>query len=74
MKTRVFKNGNSQAVRIPMKFKLDCSTVEIICDGDKLIIYPNNTDRWSDFKELLRNPIANMPERAEVPTQERDWS
>lgn len=28
-RTRVFMNGNSQAVRIPQEFRLDCQQVEI---------------------------------------------
>lgn len=28
-RTRVFMNGNSQAVRIPQEFRLDCPQVEI---------------------------------------------
>jgi len=29
MATRVFMNGNSQAVRIPLEFRLDCKQVQI---------------------------------------------
>lgn len=34
--TRVFMNGNSQAVRIPQEFRLDCQQVQISrnADGD----------------------------------------
>ena len=38
--TRVFKSGNSQAVRIPQEFQLDSSEVEISRRGDELIIRP----------------------------------
>ena len=39
--TRIFKNGNSQAVRIPQEFRLDVSQVEISRNpnGD-LLIHP----------------------------------
>jgi antitoxin VapB len=39
--TRVFNNGNSQAVRIPQAFKLDTAQVEIskAANGD-LVIHP----------------------------------
>ena len=74
MRTKVFKNGNSQAIRIPSEFKLDCSTVEIVCEGDKLVIYPNHSDPWAEFKEFLKRPISKMPDRTEVSAQERDWS
>lgn len=32
--TRVFKSGNSQAVRMPQKFQLDTNEVEIYRRGD----------------------------------------
>jgi len=34
--TRIFKNGNSQAVRIPQEFRLDVSEVEISCNVNQL--------------------------------------
>ena len=39
--TRVFMNGNSQAVRIPQEFRLDCQQVQITrnADGD-LVLHP----------------------------------
>jgi antitoxin VapB len=44
--TRVFMNGNSQAVRIPQEFRLDTSRVEIRRndDGD-LVLHPLGADR-----------------------------
>ncbi|HMN77713.1 MAG TPA: AbrB/MazE/SpoVT family DNA-binding domain-containing protein [Burkholderiaceae bacterium] len=44
--TRVFMNGNSQAVRIPQEFRLDTSRVEIRRDehGD-LVIHAVAADR-----------------------------
>jgi antitoxin VapB len=44
--SRVFMNGNSQAVRIPQEFRLDSSRVEIFrnADGD-LVLHPVALDR-----------------------------
>ena len=36
--TKVFKSGNSQAVRIPKEFQLDVEDVEILQQGNDLII------------------------------------
>ncbi len=36
--TKVFKSGNSQAVRIPKEFHLDVDEVEILQDKDYLIL------------------------------------
>lgn len=43
--THVFMNGNSQAVRIPQAFRMDCRQVEISrnADGD-LVLHPVRTD------------------------------
>jgi len=48
--TRVFFNGNSQAVRIPKEFKLDCSQVAISSDGHSIILTPLSVS-WVDFFE-----------------------
>lgn len=41
VRTRVFMNGNSQAVRIPAAFRLDCQDVEIEqTDSGALLIRP----------------------------------
>jgi antitoxin VapB len=44
--SRVFMNGNSQAVRIPQEFRLDSNQVEISrnADGD-LVLHPLPTNR-----------------------------
>jgi antitoxin VapB len=44
--TRVFNNGNSQAVRIPQAFQLDVQQVEISrADNGDLIIHPIKPNR-----------------------------
>lgn len=52
--SRVFINGNSQAVRIPQEFRLDASRVEIrrTSDGD-LLIHPLARARGSAIYEVL---------------------
>lgn len=39
---KVFKSGNSQAVRLPRDMRLDASEVQIIRHGDTLILRPLN--------------------------------
>ena len=46
--TRVFNNGNSQAVRIPREYRLDTSTVRI-----------SRTDNG----DLVLHPIPDQPEK-----------
>ncbi len=54
--SRVFINGNSQAVRIPQKFKLDTSRVEISKnkDGD-LVIHAIPENRGAALFAALTN-------------------
>lgn len=72
--TRVFQNGNSQAVRIPREFQLDVSEVEIFRRGDELVLRPKRHN-LADVLDIL----ADMPEdfmaegRHDLPAQERDF-
>ena len=53
MKTaKVFKSGNSQAVRIPKEFHFKGSEVEIQQKGDVLILRPKKKS-WATFFESL---------------------
>ena len=53
--TRVFNNGNSQAVRIPAEFRLDTDRVSISRNesGD-LVIHPLRAERGAALLEALR--------------------
>lgn len=77
--SRVFMNGNSQAVRIPQEFRLVSSRVEIFrnADGD-LVLRPMPTDRGvalldalkgfdDEFVALLETGQAQQP-----PMQDRE--
>ena len=52
--SRVFMNGNSQAVRIPQEFRLDSSRVEISrnAEGD-LVLNPVQHDRGAALLDAL---------------------
>lgn len=77
--TRVFVNGNSQAVRIPAEFRLDTDCVEITRtpDGD-LVLHPIRQDRGAALMGTLegfdKDFIAALEEdRAEQsPMQDRE--
>ena len=55
MTTRVFNNGNSQAVRIPAEFRLDTDSVRISRneDGD-LVLHPLRAKRGTALMQALR--------------------
>ncbi|MBC7700356.1 AbrB/MazE/SpoVT family DNA-binding domain-containing protein [Aquabacterium sp.] len=52
--TRVFRSGNSQAVRIPLEFQLSCDEVEIERVGPDLILRPASSNR-------VERLIASLP-------------
>jgi antitoxin VapB len=71
--TRIFKNGNSQAVRIPQEFRLESAQVEISrnANGD-LVIHPLPVNRGEavlaalngfdeDFVALLEQNQQSQP-------------
>ena len=77
--SRVFMNGNSQAVRIPQEFRFDTSRVEIFrnADGD-LVLHPMPADRGAALLNALNGfddafVAALEKERSELlPMQDRE--
>jgi antitoxin VapB len=50
---KVFKNGRSQAVRIPKEFRLDVDEVLIERKGKKLILTPRTPKRYKNWAEYF---------------------
>jgi antitoxin VapB len=76
-KTRIFKSGNSQAVRIPADMAYTDMDVdyEIQRMGDMIMIQPVRQDMGvtlARLRELARPDIIETREPIEFP--ERDWS
>ncbi|WP_324711216.1 antitoxin [Pseudomonas citronellolis] len=77
--SRVFMNGNSQAVRIPQEFRLDASRVEIRrqANGD-LVIHPLPEDRGEALLQALSGfddefiEALEEGQREQPPMQERE--
>jgi antitoxin VapB len=72
--TRVFKSGNSQAVRIPKEFQFDVDEVEIISRGDELIIRPKK-ENIADAFDLITGLSDDFMQdgREDTLPQERDF-
>jgi antitoxin VapB len=49
---KVFKSGNSQAIRIPKEYQIDTDELFINKIGSTIVIFPKN-DPWKLFKESL---------------------
>ena len=69
--TKIFKSGNSQAVRIPREFRLPGHEVEIRKRGDSLILQPKKRKTWDVLFDNL--PVSDdfMADRKQPPIQRR---
>ena len=52
MKAKVFRSGNSQAVRIPKEFQLEVEEVDIERQGDGLLLRPRKKS-WDTLTHSL---------------------
>ncbi len=64
---RVFRSGNSQAVRLPKQFRLKSKEVEIFRRGDEIVLREKKGTMVRAF-ELL----AGLPDDVEVPRRRKD--
>jgi len=52
---KVFRSGNSQAVRLPKDFRFDVEEVEISREGDAVILRPRQiaSTRWASLRAAV---------------------
>ena len=76
---RIFRSGNSQAVRLPKQFRLTSKEVEIICRGDELVLRKKKRGLTRVFEILHRSArrhvcrgpqAASTPQRAMIPPRD----
>lgn len=70
--TRVFKNGNSQAVRIPKEYRFTVDEVEIIRVDDGLLLRPARKGLGRVFELLAGLSDEVLDERRQPPLPQRD--
>lgn len=72
-KARVFKSGNSQAVRLPKEFQFDVNEVEILRRGDEVVLR-RIPQSLAKLFELLTSLSDDFMEdgRIQPPAQERE--
>ncbi len=73
---KLFRNGRSQAVRLPAEYRFEGSEVYVRRDprtGD--VILSRRPESWQEFFELLKNidiPGDFLSDRDKTPPQKRD--
>jgi antitoxin VapB len=72
-KTKVFRSGNSQAVRIPREFQFDTDEVEIERRGEEIILRLPVRNLSGAFDALAALPDDFFAEgRQDLPPQSRE--
>jgi antitoxin VapB len=70
---RVFKSGNSQAVRLPKQFRFQGDEVEIFRRGDEVVLREKSAGMARAFELLASLPLDAVEDlRPEKPPQERE--
>jgi antitoxin VapB len=70
---RVFRSGNSQAVRLPKEFRLKSTEVEIFRRGDEIVLREKAQGLARAFEILAGLPADFLPEgRGDTPPQKRE--
>jgi antitoxin VapB len=76
---KLFANGRSQAVRLPVEFRFEGSEVFIRRDpltGDVILSKRAGWTSWDEFlaqRDLTAVPADFMADRQQPPQQTRDW-
>lgn len=70
---KIFKSGNSQAVRLPKDFQFDVSEVQIFRRGDEVVLKkkPRNLTRVFEILTELSDDFMENG-RIQPPVQERE--
>jgi antitoxin VapB len=69
---RVFKSGNSQAVRLPKKFRVNSKELEISRRGDEIVLREKSKGLERVLEILADMPDDMFPEgRNDTPPQRR---
>ena len=72
-KARIFKSGNSQAVRLPKQFRFQVKEVEILRRGQEIVLREPKRNLSQAFAALGALPEDFMADgRRDLAPQERD--
>ena len=69
---KVFKNGRSQAIRLPKEFRVRASEVFLRKTSEGFVVIQR--DPWEVFEEGCRELSDDfMTKRVQLPLEKRDW-
>jgi antitoxin VapB len=68
---KVFRSGNSQAVRLPKRFQLKSKEVEIFRRGNEIVLRERDGDMVRAFELLAGLPDISLAKREKDPPQKR---
>jgi antitoxin VapB len=72
-KAKIFKNGQSQAVRLPKEFRFTTNEVSVTPLGNGIVIQPL-LKTWKDvFDEIKPTDDFFAEDRKDLSLQERKW-
>ena len=69
---KIFKNGRSQAVRLPKAFRFEGDRVKIRKEGKKVILEPTEKTEWPDGFWEMFTPDPNFETPAPLPSKPVD--
>ena len=71
---KIFKSGNSQAVRLPKEFRFSVEEVEVSREGDAIILRPHSKSKrsWSSLRSALKRGVSEdfMKDGREQPAEQ----
>ena len=69
---KIFQNGRSQAVRLPVEFRFSTHEVFIERQGDAIILRPK-PESWDDFfSRPSKVPADFLSDRDDIPPETRE--
>jgi antitoxin VapB len=72
-RARIFRSGNSQAVRLPKEFQLDVKEVTIFRQNDDLVLRPVRKT-WKEYLVHGRRLTEDFPDQIDdFPAEERSF-
>ncbi len=70
---KIFRNGKSQAVRLPKEYRFEGAEVYANKVGDAVILFPKENPWKPFFDSLSRFSEDFMTDRKQLPTEQRDF-